>query len=92
MERFYIEADYENGSYPAVLYNKEPHLEKREAAAAKALKKKGYVLEKTSYYNGMYRHKNYYIKKKKEIIYVGGEYDFSLEEIERILADNYLEN
>lgn len=93
IERFYIEADYETNNYPATLYNKEPQLRKREAAAAKALKKMGYVLEKTNYYNEQYRNKNYYIKKKRKTVYVNvnRNYDFTLDEIEQIIADNCLE-
>lgn len=56
VERFYMDRDFENideydenySSYWGYLYNKEPNLEQRKAAAEKALRKMGYELHLVS--------------------------------------------
>lgn len=93
VERFYIEADYEKITstweyYPAALYNKEPQLEKREAAATKALKKMGYKLIRTKYYDGIYNRANYHIMRKKEKIWIDREDEFTLAEVEQFILSN----
>ena len=93
IERFYMDKDLEdeNDFSTGFLYNKEPHLEKREAAAVKALKKIGYKLARRDSFKNIYRRKNYYIWKNKKLIYVNRECYFTLDEIEQILRDNCLE-
>lgn len=93
IERFYMDKDLEdeNDFSTGFLYNKEPHLEKREAAAVKALKKIGYKLARHDSFKNIYRRKNYYIWKNKKLIYVNRECYFTLDEIEQILRDNCLE-
>lgn len=93
VERFYIETDYEKITstweyYPAALYNKEPQLEKREAAATKALKKMGYKLIRTKYYDGIYNRANYHIMRKKEKIWIDREDEFTLAEVEQFILSN----
>lgn len=93
IERFYIEADYEKMTstweyYPAALYNKEPQLEKREAAATKALKEMGYKLTRTKYYDGIYNRANYHIMRKKEKIWIDREDEFTLAEVEQFILSN----
>lgn len=93
IERFYIEADYKKMTstweyHPAALYNKEPQLEKREAAATKALKEMGYKLIRTKYYDGIYNRANYYIMRKKEKIWINREDEFTLAEVEQFILSN----
>lgn len=93
IERFYIEADYIKMTstweyYPAALYNKEPQLEKREAAATKALKKMGYKLIRTKYYDGIYNRAIYHIMRKKEKIWIDREDEFTLAEVEQFILSN----
>lgn len=93
IERFYIEADYEKMTstweyYPAALYNKEPQLEKREAAATKVLKEMGYKLIRTKYYDGIYNRANYHIMRKKEKIWIDREDEFTLAEVEQFILSN----
>lgn len=93
IERFYIEADYEKATstweyHPAALYNKEPQLQKREAAATKALKQMGYKLIRTKNYDGIYNRANYHIMRKKEKIWIDREDEFTLAEVEQFILSN----
>lgn len=107
VERFYMDCDFERVekktcfylNESGFLYNQEPKLKERKAAAEKALGKMGYALEVGEYKKEYYRNSCYQIrllrnKRNMEIIKQGGERyvkngkedTFTLSEVEDFIA------